>query len=174
MGWDSWMASLTQWTWVWASSGICWWTGKPGVLQSMRQQRVRHDWATELTELNWYPNKTVIKYCELPVCLVLIISLSCFIFLLILMPTCRHAQLFQSCLTLCGPMDYSPPGSSCPWDSPGKNTEVGCHALLQGIFPTQEWNPCLLHCRQILYSLRHLGSPSSILLYTIYSVYCLS
>ena len=44
------MASLTQWTWVWASSGSWWWTGKPGVLQSIGLQRVRHDWATEL---NW-------------------------------------------------------------------------------------------------------------------------
>ena len=49
-GWDGWMASLTQWTWVWASSRSWWWTGKPGVLQSMGSQRVRHDWATEL---NW-------------------------------------------------------------------------------------------------------------------------
>ena len=47
-GWDGWMTSLTQWTWVWASSGSWWWTGKPGVLQSMGPQRVRHDWATEL------------------------------------------------------------------------------------------------------------------------------
>ena len=39
----------------------------------------------------------------------------------------------------------------CPWDSPGKNTGVGCHFLLQGIFPTQGLNPGLLHCRQILY-----------------------
>ena len=46
-GWDGWMASLTQWTWVWASS-VNWWTGKPGVLQSMGSQRVSHDWATEL------------------------------------------------------------------------------------------------------------------------------
>ena len=38
----------------------------------------------------------------------------------------------------------------CPWDSPGKNTGVGCHALLQGIFPTQGSNPDLQHCRQIL------------------------
>ena len=43
----SWMASLTQWTWVWASSGSWWWTGKPGMPQSMGSQRVRHDWATE-------------------------------------------------------------------------------------------------------------------------------
>jgi len=45
--WDGWIASLTWWTWVWASSGN-WWTGKPGMLQSMGSQRVRHGWATEL------------------------------------------------------------------------------------------------------------------------------
>ena len=50
-GWDGWMASPTQWTWVWVDSGSWWWTGRPGVLQSMGLQRVRHDWATEL---NWY------------------------------------------------------------------------------------------------------------------------
>ena len=49
-GRDGWMASLTQWTWIWASSGSWWWTGKPGVLQSMGSQRVRHNW---VTELNW-------------------------------------------------------------------------------------------------------------------------
>ena len=47
-GWDGWMASPTQWTWVWASSRSWWWTGKPGVLQSMGSQRVRHDWVTDL------------------------------------------------------------------------------------------------------------------------------
>ena len=47
-GWDSWKASLTQWTWIWASSGSWWWSGKPGVLQSMRSQRVGQDWGTEL------------------------------------------------------------------------------------------------------------------------------
>ena len=46
-----------------------------------------------------------------------------------------------------------------PWDSPGKNTVVGSHSLLQGIFQTQGLNPGLLHCRQILYHLIHLGSP---------------
>ena len=47
-GWDGWMASQTRWTWVWTSSGSWWWTGKPGVLQSMGSQRVRHDSANEL------------------------------------------------------------------------------------------------------------------------------
>ena len=49
-GWDGWMASPTQWTWVWVNSGSWWWTGRPGVLWIMGLQRVRHDWATEL---NW-------------------------------------------------------------------------------------------------------------------------
>ena len=49
-GWDGWVASPTQRTWVWASSGSWWWTGRPGVLQSMGSPRVRHDWVTELTD----------------------------------------------------------------------------------------------------------------------------
>jgi len=52
-----------------------------------------------------------------------------------------------------------PPGSSVHGASPGKNTGVSCHALLQGIFPNQGSNPGLLHCRWILYHLRHWGSP---------------
>ena len=47
-GWDSWMASLTEWAWVWVNSGSLWWTGRPGVLGFTGSQRVRHDWATEL------------------------------------------------------------------------------------------------------------------------------
>ena len=47
-GWDGWMVSLTQWTWVWVNSGSWWWTGRPGVLRFMGSQRVGHEWATEL------------------------------------------------------------------------------------------------------------------------------
>ena len=54
-GWDSWMASLTQWTWVLVSSGSWWRTGKPGMLQSMGSRRVGHDWATEL---NWTSSRS--------------------------------------------------------------------------------------------------------------------
>ena len=71
---------------------------------------------------------------------------------------CVRAQLLQSCLTLCDPMDCSPLGSSDRGDSPDKNTGVGSHALLQGIFPTEESNPGFLHFRQILYHLSHQGS----------------
>ena len=49
-GWDGWMTSLTQCTWVWVISRSWWWTGRPGVLQSMGSPRVRHDW---VTEMNW-------------------------------------------------------------------------------------------------------------------------
>ena len=53
-----------------------------------------------------------------------------------------------------------PPCQAPPsWDSPGKNTGVGSHALLQGVFPTQEVNPGLPHCRQIRYCLSYQGSP---------------
>ena len=52
-GWNDWMASPTQWTWVWENSG-CWWrTGRPGVLQSMGSQRVGHDWETKLNWTDW-------------------------------------------------------------------------------------------------------------------------
>ena len=69
-GWDGWMASQTQWTWVWVVSRIWWWTGKPGVLQPMGWQRVGHDWATELiwTQLIlvcvWFTCKCVHMYID--------------------------------------------------------------------------------------------------------------
>ena len=50
-GWDGWMASPTQWTWVWVNSGSWWLPGKPGVLQSMGSQKFGQDWVTELTDL---------------------------------------------------------------------------------------------------------------------------
>ena len=74
-------------------------------------------------------------------------------------PCAMPCLVIQSCLTLCDPMDWSPPASSVHEDSPGKNTGVGCHALLQGIFPTQGSNPGLLYHRWTLYCLSHHGSP---------------
>ena len=67
--------------------------------------------------------------------------------------------VIQSCVTLCNPMDCSLPGSSVHGDFPGKNTGMGCHALLQGISPTQGSNPGLLQCKWILYHLSHHESP---------------
>ena len=82
----------------------------------------------------------------------------CFVFFLMFWSSSRiAAEPFQSCLTQCDLMDGSLPG--CPWDSLGKGTGVCCHAVLQGIFPTQGLNPGLPHCGQILYQLSHKGSP---------------
>ena len=66
--------------------------------------------------------------------------------------------VIQLCPTLCDSVDCSLPQSSVHWSSPGKNTGVGCHALLQGIFATQGSNPGVPHCRWILYRLSHQGS----------------
>ena len=154
-GWDIWMASSTQWTWVSVNSGSWWWTGRPAVLQSMGLQRIGHNW---VTELNWILTITLEElYKNLAVA----------------------AKLLQLCLTVCDPLDGSPPGSpipgflqartlewvaiyffnawkwkwSCsvmsnsswphglqptrllpPWDFPGKGTEVGCHCFLHKNF----------------------------------------
>ena len=55
-GWDGWRESPTQWTWVWVNSGSWWWTGRPGVLQSIQSQRVGHGWVTELNRVfAFYP-----------------------------------------------------------------------------------------------------------------------
>ena len=66
-----------------------------------------------------------------------------------------ECSVTQSSLTFCDSMDCRPPGSSVHGDSPGKNARVGCHALLQGIFPIQGSNSGLPHHRWILYCLSH-------------------
>ena len=68
---------------------------------------------------------------------------------------CVLSLVAQSCPTLCDLMDCSPPGSSFHGDSPGKNTGMGYHALLQGIFPIRWLNPVLPCCSRILYRLSH-------------------
>ena len=95
------MASLTQSTWVWANSGSWWWTGSPGVLQSMVSQSIRHDWVTELN-LNWTKE-----------------TLSCNFSVhkkgaIVVAAAAAAAKSLQSCLTLCDPVDGSPPGSPVP------------------------------------------------------------
>ena len=62
----------------------------------------------------------------------------------------------------------------CPWDSPSKNTGVGCHSLRQGIFPTQGPNLALLYCRRILYCLSHQGSPQGYAVLCLVAQSCLS
>ena len=135
---NGWMASSTQWTWVWVNSGSWWWTERLGMLHSMGSQRVGHEWATEL---NWnecveYADKIYTSGKGLSIPLLVCWELS------------RSVMSNSLC----------PHGLYSPWNSPGKNTGVGCHALLQGIFPTQGSNPSLPHCRCILYHLNHQRS----------------
>ena len=61
-GWDGWMASPTQWTWVWVSSGSWWWTGRPGMLQSTGLQRVGHYWTTEKNWLYFHINQKSVAW----------------------------------------------------------------------------------------------------------------
>ena len=73
---------------------------------------------------------------------------------------CAHARMHaQPCPTLCDPMECSPPGSSCPWNSLGKNTAVGCHSLLHGTFPIQGLNLGLLHWQEDSLPSEPLGKP---------------
>ena len=67
----------------------------------------------------------------------------------------------KSCSALATPWTVWPARLLCPWDSPGKNTGVGCHLLLKGIFPTQGLHLGILQCRQILYQLSYEGTPTS-------------
>ena len=64
---------------------------------------------------------------------------------------------------------FQPARLFCPWEFPGNSTGVGCHFLLQGIFPTQESNQSLLHCKQILYQLSYQGSPIEVLIYEFFT-----
>ena len=139
-GWDSWMASLARWTWVWVNSGSWWWTGRPGVLRFLGSQRVRHDW---VPELNWMEDLCLtvliaidIKHtavCKTCKCLTLLFE-RVFIWPFL----CFHC-CFLLCLsllrpqTLLCPHGLGPSRFICLWEFPGKNTEVGCCFLLQEI-----------------------------------------
>ena len=125
------------------SSILAWripWTEELGGLQSRGSQRVRHDWSDLVhtytqTYLHIYGYTHIYTNIYMCVCVKVKVMVSC-------------VQPFAACQALL-----------CLWNSPGKNTGVGSHSLLQRIFLTQGSNLGLLHCRQILYSLSHQGSP---------------
>jgi len=88
--------------------------------------------------MTWHPGRcSVLSACTSKLCCAMLCS--------VVSDSLRHQS--------------SPPDSSVHGDSPGQNTGVGCHALFQGLFPTQKLNPGLLLCRLILYHLSHQGSP---------------
>ena len=146
------MATLTQWTWVWASSGRWWKTGKPGMLKSMGSQRVGHDWTIELM---WVPRvgsnlhplhwKLRVLTMELPrkshQCSFFKLEDNCFTILCWLLPYQNMTQplcyvlVAQSCLTLWDPMDWT--GACQAYLSTGFSRQEyrsGSHFFFQGIF----------------------------------------
>ena len=141
-GWDGWMASPAKRTRVWANSWRQWRTEKPALLQSMEWQS-QHHLAAEQQQNSGY-NSLCCK--KRPCCSSILHMCVCV----------SHSGMSNSLWLRV----QKPARLLCPWDFPGKNTGVGYHFLLQGIFPTQELNPGLLHCRQILHSLSHRVSSS--------------
>ena len=81
-GWDGWMALPSRWTWVWVSSGSWWWTGKPGMLQSMGSQRIRHEWVTELNWLCFIRNEPSVP-CVYHAWISLALKTTCKVFVLL-------------------------------------------------------------------------------------------
>ena len=79
-GWDGWMASPTQCTWVWVNSGSWWWTGRPGMLWIIGSQRVGHDWVTELNRLLWKKKDPIFKQTS---CIYFIILVTLFFSLIL-------------------------------------------------------------------------------------------
>ena len=98
-GWDGWMASPTQWTWVWVNSRSWWWTGRPGLLRSMGSQRVGHDWATFTFTKHLKDNQCQSFSNSPTVCRGVSYPNSFYVASITLM------LLSQSCLVLCDPMD---------------------------------------------------------------------
>ena len=120
------------------SSILAWkisWTEEPGGLKSMGSQRVGHDWETNTYLLT------------LILCQALYWRLCC--------AGPSHSVMSDSLW----PHGLQPSRPLCPWGFSRQEYWRGCHALLQGIFPTQGSNPGLPHCRRILYRLSHKGSP---------------
>ena len=153
-GWDGWMASLTQWTWVWASSGRWWWTGRPGMLQSMGLQRVRHYWAPEQQNntfkmvVNWINAESnskssstrLLVFC----CLILHIIHQVILIWNPLDNSVQFCSVAQSCQTLCNPMDCSTPGlpvhHQLPEFAQTRPLSWWCHPTIStSVIPFSSW-----------------------------------
>ena len=126
------MASPTRWTWVWVNSGSWWWTGRPGLLQFMGSQRVGHGWATELNWICYNYSLFKIKSAQK------IITKTQWKLALILHYVMTGTSSCCCCCQVASVVSNSvrshrqqPTRLPHPWDSPGKNTGVGCHFLLQ-------------------------------------------
>ena len=125
--WEGWMTSPTCWTWVWASSGRWWWTGKPGVLQSVGSQRVGCDWATEL---NWMTSKEMLSFSA---------------------AKCEKALWRKVLRVVCEREDFAGPGASLgkavldEWGRTGRKPGAASGVLSDGL-----WNKRNVRCWRLL------------------------
>ena len=138
---------------------LAWWisrTEETGRLQSKGSQKVRHDWDTKSGS---DPFTALLENLKQFLKIILVLSEPS----LWMDPMqVRSESVSPSVMSdSLRPHGRQPTRLFCPWHSPGKNTGVGCHSLLQGIFLTQGSNMGLLHCRQVIYQLSHQGSPGS-------------
>ena len=140
-------------------------TEELGGLQSTGSQRVGHDWACTLTSNSKFHSRSSVSISLYPKLLFQRQPLTC----------CAMCMLNRfSCIQLSVTLWIVQPARLlCPWDSPGKNIGVGCHAFLQGICPTQGLNPCLLrllHWQAGSLLLSHLWRKNNMLLYLLNSM----
>ena len=175
-GWDGWMASLTQWTWVWANSRRWWRTSSlQGGLACCSPHSCKESSKTEgLNDSKYVPCSVRLWPCgfltrvsqgdwvlsaDANISDIWHTSCSQNFSDFCLMCVCAVPSVVSKSL--------QPARLLCPWNSPGKNTGVGCCALLQGVFLTRDWTQVsCFFCigRQVLYPLCHLGSPSCYIL----------
>ena len=126
------------------------WTEVLGTLQSMGSKRVRHDYVTKHAFMHVFTlNNTRLPQCILPIKGNTIAASAASSYYSVTYCCCCLVTSVVS--DSVQPYGLQPASLLCPWESPGKNTRVGCHALFRQIFPTQGSNLGLLHCRQILY-----------------------
>ena len=129
------------------------WTQEPGGLPSTGSHRVGHDWNELSAVVVWQIHSYYSISCGQDTSPSVSSCVN-------QMGACMDVQLIQSCPTLCDPVNCSPPGSSVHGILQARILEQVAMPSSRGIFPTQGLNPHLLHWRQILYPLSHLGSPT--------------
>ena len=161
---------IRLWICIWI-----WWSSEPNEATFLPNGKhirgLNHESCNTVVHISWKKKPMHNWTCAVQTYVVqgstLFKQLYCFIFLLAVV--CLVAQL---CLTLWDPMDCRLPGSSVHGDSPGKNTGVGCHALLQGIFSTQGLNPSLPHCRWIpVWAIREVSHLWDNFIHTLYTLF---
>ena len=122
-----------QWTWTWENSRRWWWTGRPGVLQSIGSQRVRHDWATEMNWTELMPATGFVRDHES-------LAVDCWSYNVLHRLAFHLLFIRQSCPTLCDPIDCSKPGLPVPHHLL-EMAQVHVHCIGDAIQPSHPLTP---------------------------------